>query len=178
MHEFPYKKLLNTARKCDTIERYMKKYMEEALKEARLAFQSGEVPIGAVIEKDGQIIARGHNLTRTLQDPTAHAEMIAIREAACRLGGWRLIGCSMYVTVEPCAMCAGAMIWSRIENLYIGAMDAKAGACGSVFDIPGEERLNHRIHVETGIMESECRGIMQEFFGQLRHRRKNNKSEE
>ena len=84
--------------------------MEEALKEAQLAFQSGEVPIGAVIEKDGQIIGRGHNLTRTLKDPTAHAEMIAIREAARNLGGWRLIGCSMYVTVEPCAMCAGAMI--------------------------------------------------------------------
>lgn len=178
VHRIPYKKLLNTILNCGNIERYMNKFMEEALKEAQLAFQSGEVPIGAVIEKDGQIIGRGHNLTRTLKDPTAHAEMIAIREAARNLGGWRLIGCSMYVTVEPCAMCAGAMIWSRIENLYIGAMDVKAGACGSVFNIPQEERLNHRIHVETGIMETQCRGIMQEFFGQLRYRRKNNKSEE
>lgn len=152
--------------------------MEEALKEARLAFQSGEVPIGAVIERDGQIISRGHNLTQTLKDPTAHAEILAIREAAGVLGGWRLIGCNLYVTVESCTMCAGAMIWSRIENLYIGAMDAKAGACGSVFNIPQDDRLNHRIHVETGIMEEECRSIMQEFFGQLRYKRKNNKSEE
>ena len=152
--------------------------MEEALKEARLAFQSGEVPIGAVIERDGRIISRGHNLTQTLKDPTAHAEILAIREAAGVLGGWRLIGCNLYVTVEPCTMCAGAMIWSRIENLYIGAMDAKAGACGSVFNIPQDDRLNHRIHVETGIMEEECRSIMQEFFGQLRYKRKNNKSEE
>lgn len=152
--------------------------MEEALREAEAAFQLGEVPIGAVIEKDGQIIARGHNLTETEKDPTAHAEMIAIREAAKVLGGWRLIGCSLYVTVEPCSMCAGAMIWSRIENLYIGAMDPKAGACGSVFNIPDEERLNHRIHVETGIMEEECTGMMKAFFAQLRNRKKKKKSEE
>lgn len=152
--------------------------MEEALREAEAAFQLGEVPIGAVIEKDGQIIARGHNLTETEKDPTAHAEMIAIREAAKVLGGWRLIGCSLYVTVEPCSMCAGAMIWSRIENLYIGAMDPKAGACGSVFNIPDEERLNHRIHVETGIMEEECAGMMKAFFAQLRNRKKKKKSEE
>ncbi|MGN0659876.1 MAG: tRNA adenosine(34) deaminase TadA [Emergencia sp.] len=156
----------------------MNSLMKEALAEAEKAFRMGEVPVGAVIEKDGQIIARGHNLTETLKDPTAHAEMIALREAARVLGGWRLPGCSLYVTVEPCCMCAGAMIWARIDHLYIGAMDPKAGACGSVFDITGSDRLNHRIAVETGIMEEECRQLMREFFVRLRNRKKNNKSEE
>ena len=156
----------------------MEIFMKAALAEAAEAGRLGEIPIGAVVVRNGEIIASAHNLTETLKDPTAHAEILAVRKAAEELGGWRLTGCDMYVTIEPCSMCAGALVWSRIENLYIGAMDPKAGACGSVFDIPGEERLNHRIHVETGIMESECRGIMQEFFGQLRHRRKNNKSEE
>ena len=146
--------------------------MKEALIEARKAYMLGEVPIGAVIVKDGQVIARGHNLTETTKDPTAHAEMIAIREAARVLGGWRLIGCSMYVTVEPCSMCTGAMIWSRIENLYIGTMDPKAGACGSVFNIAEEDRLNHRINVERGILEEECRSIMKEFFKELRKKKK------
>lgn len=152
--------------------------MQEALREAEIAFQLGEVPIGAVIEKDGQIIARGHNMTETLKDPTAHAEMTAIRQAARILGGWRLTGCSLYVTVEPCSMCAGAMVWARIENLYIGAMDPKAGACGSVFQIADCGRLNHRIKIETGIMEEECGQMMRQFFRQLRNRKKKNKSEE
>lgn len=152
--------------------------MKEALEEARTAFALGEVPIGAVIEKDGQIIARGHNLTESTKDPTAHAEMIAIRNAAKVLGGWRLPGCSIYVTVEPCSMCAGAMIWARLDSLYIGAMDPKAGACGSVIDIPGEERFNHNIHVERGIMEEECAKLMKDFFISLRERNKRKKSEE
>lgn len=146
--------------------------MKEALIEARKAYDLGEIPIGAVVVRDGQVIARGHNLTETTKDPTAHAEMIAIREAARVLGGWRLIGCSMYVTVEPCSMCTGAMIWSRIENLYIGTMDPKAGACGSVFNIAEEDRLNHRINVERGILEEECRSIMKEFFKELRKKKK------
>ena len=152
--------------------------MREALAEAEKAYALGEVPVGAVIVKDGEIIARGHNLTETSKDPTAHAEMIAIRRAASVLGGWRLTGCSLYVTVEPCAMCAGAMIWSRIDNLYIGAMDPKAGACGSVFNIPAEDRLNHSIHTETGMMEEECSAMMKSFFSRLRHRKKKSKSEE
>ena len=115
--------------------------MTEALIEAQKAGQLGEVPIGAVIVRDGQIIGRGHNLTRTKNDPTCHAEMEAIRQAAAYLGGWRLIGCDMYVTAEPCAMCAGAIVWARIENLFIGTMDPKAGACGSVFNIVQEKRL-------------------------------------
>ena len=150
----------------------MDKFMKEALIEARKAYMLGEVPIGAVIVKDGQVIARGHNLTETSKDPTAHAEMIAIRAAAKALNGWRLPGCSLYVTVEPCSMCAGAMVWARIENLYIGAMDPKAGACGSVFNIAEEDRLNHRIHVERGILEDECSSIMKEFFRELRRKNK------
>lgn len=152
--------------------------MIEALGEAEKAFAIGEIPIGAVIEKDGQIVGRGHNLTESMKDPTAHAEMMAIRQAAEHLGGWRLIGCNMYVTVEPCTMCAGALVWSRIDNLYIGAMDPKAGACGSVFNIVSDGRLNHRINVENGIMEEECSRIMKAFFAQLRNRKKYNKSEE
>ena len=146
--------------------------MKEALIEARKAYDLGEIPIGAVVVRDGQVIARGHNLTETTKDPTAHAEMIAIREAARVLGGWRLVGCSMYVTVEPCSMCTGAMIWSRIENLYIGTMDPKAGACGSVFNIAEEDRLNHRINVERGILGEECSSIMKEFFKELRKKKK------
>ena len=119
--------------------------------------------------KGDQIIARAHNLTETTNDPTAHAERLAIRQAAEALGGWRLVGCSMYVTLEPCSMCAGALVWSRIENLYIGALDPKAGACGSVLNIANNERLNHRIHVEHGIMEEECSGILKKFFRELRN---------
>ena len=157
--------------KCDNIVRYMKKYMLEALEEAKKAYELGEVPIGAVVEKDGEIIGRGHNLTETAKDPTAHAEMIALRQAAERLGGWRLLGCNLYVTAEPCAMCAGAIVWSRIEKLYIGTMDPKGGACGSVFNIPQEPRLNHYVEIETGIMQQECQEILKTFFKELRKKK-------
>lgn len=142
--------------------------MNEALKEALKAYDKGEVPVGAVIVRDGEIIGRGHNLTETGNDPTLHAEMIAIREAAKKLGGWRLTDCSMYVTLEPCSMCAGALVWSRMEKLFIGAMDPKAGACGSVLDIVRNEKLNHRIEIETGIMEEECSELIKRFFRELR----------
>ena len=142
--------------------------MEEALREAEKAYNLGEVPVGAVIVKDGEIVARAHNLTETSPDPTAHAEILAIREAAKALGGWRLTGCSMYVTLEPCSMCAGALIWSRMENLYIGTRDPKAGACGSVFNIAESDKLNHRVGVEYGIMEEECAEILKRFFQELR----------
>ena len=142
--------------------------MEEALREAEKAYNLGEVPVGAVIIKDGEIVGRGHNLTETSGDPTMHAEMLAIREAAERLGGWRLTGCSMYVTLEPCSMCAGALVWSRIEKLYIGAKDPKAGACGSVFNIVKSDKLNHRLEVEYGIMEEESSEILKRFFKELR----------
>ena len=132
----------------------------------------GEIPIGAVIVRDGEIIGRGHNLTESTCDPTAHAEMIAIRQASAKLGGWRLIGCEMYVTVEPCSMCAGAIVWSRIEKLYIGTMDPKGGACGSIFNIVQEERLNHFVEIETGLMEEQCRHILKDFFRELRKSKK------
>ena len=152
----------------------MNRFMKEALLEAQKAFDKGEVPIGAVIVKDGEIIAREHNRTIELGDPTAHAEMLAIREATAKLGGWKLPGCSMYVTIEPCAMCAGAMVWARLEKVFIGSMDPKAGACGSVMDIPSNPALNHQVEIFTGIMEEECSGIMKDFFRKLRK----NKAEE
>ena len=143
-------------------------FMREALLEAEKAFDLGEVPVGCVIVRDGEIIARGHYLTETVKDPTVHAEMNALREAAEKLGGWRLPGCSAYVTCEPCAMCAGAMVWARIENLYIGADDPKAGACGSVVNVASNEGLNHRIKVERGVLQEECSNILKEFFRTLR----------
>lgn len=151
--------------------------MLEALKEAEKARDLGEVPIGAVVVRDGVIVGRGHNLTETSKDPTAHAEMQAIRQAATTLGGWRLIGCEMYVTAEPCAMCAGAIVWSRIETVHIGTMDPKAGACGSVFNIVQEEKLNHRVNIEKGLLQEECSQILKDFFRALR-KTKEQKSED
>ena len=147
--------------------------MKTALSEAALAAAEGEVPVGAVIVKDGEILARAHNLTETLNDPTAHAAVLAIREAASKLGWARLTGCTMYVTVEPCAMCAGAIVWARIEELVIGTMDPKAGACGSLMDIPEDERLNHRVNIRRGMLADECAGIMKDFFAQRRRERRN-----
>lgn len=151
------------------------KFMKEALQEAACAGELGEVPIGAVIVRDGEIISRGHNLTETFGDPTAHAEILAVRNAAQKLGGWRLSGCEMYVTCEPCSMCAGALVWSRIDKLYIGTMDPKAGACGSVLNIVQEDRFNHSLVVETGILEDECSQILKAFFVKLRKDRKKNR---
>jgi len=144
--------------------------MECALEEAEISEKLGEVPIGAVIVKDGEIIARGHNLTETSKDPTAHAEMMAIRQAAEKLGGWRLMGCEMYVTCEPCSMCAGAMVWARLKKVYIGTMDPKAGAAGSVLNVLGEPKLNHHVEIETGIMQEECSAILKRFFKNLREK--------
>jgi tRNA(adenine34) deaminase len=146
----------------------MRKFMEEAFLEAKRAAAEGEVPVGAVIVREGEIIARAHNKTEQDKDPTAHAEMLAIRKAAEHLGGWRLTGCTMFVTTEPCSMCAGAIVWSRIEKLYIGTMDPKAGACGSLMNIPQDSRLNHYVEIETGLMREECAGLMKDFFRKLR----------
>ena len=151
------------------MEEEIENFMRDALKEAEAAFDLGEVPVGCVIVRGGEIIARGHNLTETLKDPTVHAEMNALREAAEKLGGWRLPGCSAYVTCEPCAMCAGAMVWARIEELYIGASDPKAGACGSVLNVAENKALNHQIRIERGILEEECGGILKDFFRKLRN---------
>jgi Cytosine/adenosine deaminases len=146
-------------------------FMLEALKEAEKALSIGEVPVGAVIEKDGNIIGRGYNRTETAKDPTAHAEVLAIREAAKNLGGWRLLGCRMYVTTEPCSMCAGAIVLSRIQKLYIGTPDPKTGACGSLMNIVQDERLNHNVQIETGIMQQQCEKIMKSFFQKLRKKK-------
>jgi tRNA(adenine34) deaminase len=140
-------------------------FMRMALEEAHKAFDKGEVPVGAVLTDGGEtVLARAHNLTVTAADPTAHAEVLAIRHAALALGNERLTGTTLYVTLEPCCMCAGAAVWARIGRLVFGAADPKAGAAGSLYRIPDDERLNHRVEVRAGILEKECREIMQQFF--------------
>ena len=148
-----------------------KYFMKLALNEAYRAYEIDEVPIGAVIVKDNKIIGRGYNLRETSNDPTSHAEIVAIREASKRLGGWRLIGCTMYVTIEPCPMCAGAIINSRIERLVIGATDPKMGGCGSVIDITQNPQFNHMVKVEFGILEEDCSTVVKSFFRKLRKKK-------
>ncbi len=143
-------------------------FMSEALKEARKAALKKEVPIGAVVVAKGKIIGRGHNLSVNNNDPTAHAEIMALRRAAKKLFNYRLTGADLYVTIEPCAMCAGAMVWARVRSLYYGAGDPKAGACGSVFNIANSEKLNHRLKIQPGILETGCRRLIQEFFKKKR----------
>jgi len=143
-------------------------YMQIAIKTAKLAPAMGEVPIAAVLVHDGQILSQVHNFREVWQDPTAHAEIIAVREAATRLGTWRLTGATLYVTIEPCSMCTGAIIQSRVTRLVFGARDPKAGACGSLFNIPAERRLNHRVEVVGGLLERESQELMQAFFKGLR----------
>ena len=151
------------------------KFMKEALKEAKKAYEKLEVPVGAVIVKDGKIIARGHNLKETKKDTTRHAEMIAIEKASKKLGAWRLLDCEMYVTLEPCSMCAGAMINSRIKKLYIGAIDEKTGAVGSVLNLLEDYKFNHNIEVEKGILKEDCEKILKDFFKDLRKIKNENK---
>ncbi len=145
-------------------------FMNEALKEAEKAFQLGEVPIGAVVVKDGVVIGRGYNKKECLKDATNHAEMIAIKEASKSIGGWRLTGCEMYVTIEPCVMCAGALYQTRIDKVYIGSLDPKGGGVDSLYRILSDDRLNHIVEYEVGVLEEECKSIMQKFFRQLRNR--------
>ena len=140
-------------------------WMDQALREAEMALRRKEVPVGAVIVRDGRIIAKGSNQTELLQDPTAHAEMIAITAAAAHLESRRLEGCALYVTLEPCAMCAGAIVLARIPNLIFGAYDPKAGACSTFYTITSDMRLNHRSHTVGGIKEMECGAILKQFFG-------------
>ena len=145
----------------------MIKYMKEALRLAQCAAQNGEVPVGAVIVKDGEIIATGANRRENDQSPTAHAEIIAIQEASKSLGSWRLDGCTLYVTLEPCPMCMGAIINSRIGKVVFGAFDLKAGACGSVVNL-NKYAFNHHPEVIGGIMEDECGEILTDFFKKIR----------
>ncbi|MGI6565968.1 MAG: tRNA adenosine(34) deaminase TadA [Firmicutes bacterium] len=145
-------------------------YMRAALDEAFRAYDIGEVPIGAVVVRRGEIIGRGHNRRETWKDPTAHAEILAIQEACRRLGGWRLTEATLYVTIEPCSMCAGAIVLARIPRLVYGAQDPKAGAVDSVVDLVRREELNHRVDVTSGVLEEECRAVIQRFFRELRNR--------
>ena len=143
-------------------------YMEQALSEARKAGAMGEVPIGAVVVCEGEVVARGSNRREVDADPTAHAEMIAVREASAVLGRWRLEGCTVYVTLEPCPMCAGALHAARVDRCVYGAVDAKAGALGTLYDIASDERLNHRYEVTAGIMADESAALLRAFFAELR----------
>lgn len=146
------------------------KYMRAAYGLARKAADRGEVPVGAVIVEDGKITGRGANATEHTGDPTAHAEMAAIHEALAASSGWRLTGCDMYVTLEPCSMCAGAIVLARIRRLYIGTPDPKTGACGSLLDVTGEPGLNHHPEVHMGILKQECSDLLKKFFRELRRK--------
>lgn len=146
------------------------KFMAEAMKEARKARRRGEVPVGAVVVRDGEVVARGYNNKESGLDPTSHAEITAIRRAARKLGSWRLARTTLYVTLEPCLMCMGAIIQARIPRLVFAAFDPKAGACGSLYDVSDDRRLNHRVRVASGVAEGEAGAILSEFFSELRSR--------
>ncbi len=144
------------------------RFMNEALKEAKKAYKKLEIPVGAVIVKDGEIIARAHNVKEEKNDATKHAEILAIQKASKKLETWRLNDCEMYVTLEPCSMCAGAMIQARLKKVYIGTMDEKTGACGSVLNLPKDYKFNHIVEIEYGILQPECEKILKDFFKELR----------
>ncbi len=146
------------------------KFMREALKQAKKAYRLGEVPIGCVIVRDGEIIARGYNRRNTDKNTLSHAEISAIRRASKVVGDWRLEGCTLYVTLEPCQMCAGALVQSRIDKVVIGCMSPKSGCAGSVLNLLQNEQFNHQVEIETGILEEECSKILSEFFVHLRER--------
>lgn len=142
--------------------------MKEALKEAQKAYDKLEVPVGAVIVKDGKIIARAYNQKEEKNDTTNHAEILAIKKASKKLGSWRLLDCDMYVTLEPCSMCAGALIQSRIRKVYIGADDEKTGACGTKLNLLEDYDFNHKVEIQRGVLKEECENIMKKFFKELR----------
>ena len=147
-------------------------FMREALKEAKKAYNKLEIPVGAVIVKNGEMVARAHNIKEEKKDTTKHAEILAIQKASKKLETWRLNDCEMYVTLEPCPMCAGALIQSRIKKVYIGTMDEKTGACGSVLNLLEDFKFNHKVEVERGILKEECEKILKEFFIKLREYKK------
>jgi tRNA(adenine34) deaminase len=146
--------------------------MQEALLEASAAARLGEVPVGAVVVKEGAIIGRGHNLRETSNDPTAHAEMIAIRQAAAVLDSWRLLDCTLYVTLEPCVMCMGAIILARIPRLVYGSRDPRVGAVGSIYDFSRDARFNHQVQVTEGVLADDCSDMLSGFFRRLRETRR------
>ena len=155
------------------MENINEKFMKEALKEAQKAYKKLEVPVGAIIVKNGKIVARAHNLEETKNDTTKHAEILAIEKASKKLGNWRLIDCEMYVTLEPCPMCAGAIVNSRIKKVNIGAMDEKTGACGSKLNLLQDFNFDTKVDMEIGILENECRELLQKFFVALRKLKNN-----
>lgn len=155
------------------MEKTKEYFMKEALKEAEKAYSKLEVPVGAVIVKDGKIIARAHNQKESKTDTTKHAEILAIQKASKKLKSWRLIDCEMYVTLEPCTMCAGAIIHSRIKKVYIGAMDEKTGAVGSVLNLFEDYKFNHKPEVEKGILKEDCESLLKQFFKELRKLKSN-----
>ena len=144
------------------------KFMNEALKEAKKAYKKLEIPVGAIIVKDGKVIARAYNVKEEKNDTTKHAEIIAIQKASKKLESWRLNNCEMYVTLEPCAMCAGAIIQARLKKVYIGTMDEKTGACGSVLNLLQDYKFNHSVELEIGILKEESEKLLKEFFKELR----------
>ena len=154
------------------MEKNREYFMEQALKEAEKAYKKLEVPVGAVIVKEGKIIARAHNQKETKTDTTKHAEIIAIQKASKKLQSWRLIDCEMYITLEPCSMCAGAIINSRIKKIYIGAMDKKTGAAGSVLNLFEDYKFNHKVKVEKEVEKDKCEKILKKFFKELRENKK------
>lgn len=151
--------------------------MRRALQAALEAAEEGEVPVGAVVYYGDRLVGRAYNQREILRDPTAHAEILAITQAAAALESWRLEGCTMYVTLEPCAMCAGALVLSRMDRVVFGAWDPKAGACGSVLDVLGCERLNHTVEMTAGVLADECGGILTDFFKSRRERKNNRKTD-
>ena len=151
-----------------SISKEDERFMRAAIKAAAIAEENGDVPIGAVIVYENQIIGKAYNQREQLQDPTAHAEIIALTQAAAAIGNWRLEGCRIYVTLEPCPMCAGALVLSRMDRLIFGCDDSKAGACKSLYNIVQDERLNHRLEVTSGVLREECSRLLQDFFQKRR----------
>jgi tRNA(adenine34) deaminase len=152
----------------ETLYKSDENFMHIAIDQAKIAEENGDVPIGAVIVYKDQIIGKAYNQREQLKDPTAHAEIIALTQAASYLGSWRLNGCTMYVTLEPCPMCAGALVLARVDRLVFGCDDPKAGACGSLYDIVRDNRLNHRLEVTTGVLAKECGELLRNFFERRR----------
>ncbi|MFC7682216.1 tRNA adenosine(34) deaminase TadA [Paenibacillus sp. GCM10028914] len=159
---------MNEPQVVDNHNREHEYWMREAIAEAQKAEELGEVPIGAVVVHNNEIIGRGHNLRETTFDATAHAEMVAIREASRHLGAWRLLDCRLYVTLEPCPMCAGAIVQSRVPQLIYGTLDPKAGCAGTLMNLLQESRFNHRTDVVEGILQEECAALLTQFFRRLR----------
>jgi tRNA(adenine34) deaminase len=158
----------------DKLTKLDEHYMRVAIESARVAWDNGDVPIGAVIVFEDRIIAKAYNQREQLQDPTAHAEIIALTQGAAALGNWHLNGCTMYVTLEPCCMCAGALVLSRMDRLVYGCDDAKTGAVKSLYNIVGDKRLNHQVEVTSGVLEEQCSELLSEFFARRRQENKDN----